>query len=96
MHPARLELATTCSEDRCSIQLSYGCKFGGPGGIRTHDRFLKRELLYRLSYGPDSCILLWMRLFLLLVVEVGLADQFGGRDDLADFAILGFELVAAG
>jgi len=37
-----------------------------------------------------------MRLFLLLVVEVGLADQFGGRDDLADFAILGFELVAAG
>ena len=69
---------------------------GGPGGIRTHDRFLKRELLYRLSYGPDSCILLRMRLLLLLVVEIGFADQFGGIDDLADFAILGFELVAAG
>lgn len=26
MHPERLELPTFCSEDRRSIQLSYGCK----------------------------------------------------------------------
>ena len=31
-----------------------------------------------------------------LVAKIGFTDQFGGRDDLADFAILGFELVAAG
>jgi hypothetical protein len=27
MHPERLELPTACSEDKCSVQLSYGCKF---------------------------------------------------------------------
>lgn len=27
-------------------------KHGGPGGVRTHDRQLKRLLLYRLSYRP--------------------------------------------
>ena len=31
-----------------------------------------------------------------LVAKIGFTDQFGGRDDLADFAILGFELVAVG
>lgn len=27
---------------------------GGTGGDRTHDRWLKRPLLYRLSYSPDD------------------------------------------
>lgn len=26
VHPERLELPTACSEDKCSIQLSYGCQ----------------------------------------------------------------------
>jgi hypothetical protein len=28
---------------------------GGPGGTRTHDQLLKRQLLYRLSYRPENC-----------------------------------------
>lgn len=28
--------------------------YGGPGGDRTHDLLLKRQLLYRLSYWPKQ------------------------------------------
>jgi hypothetical protein len=47
------------------LSLGYGSrkfvnllKFGAANGIRTHDLFLTKEVLYRLSYGsprgPDS------------------------------------------
>ena len=39
-HSAGFEPATPGSVDRCSIQLSYECKIGGEGGIRTHDEVL--------------------------------------------------------
>ena len=39
-HSAGFEPATPGSVDRCSIQLSYECKVGGEGGIRTHDEVL--------------------------------------------------------
>jgi hypothetical protein len=40
----------------CIATLDKICStnFGGPGGTRTHDQLLKRQLLYQLSYGPAN------------------------------------------
>src|SRR5690348_2237836 len=42
------------TKNRLCNLLKRRINFGEPGGTRTRDPLLKRQMLYRLSYRPDS------------------------------------------
>ena len=55
VRPERLELPTACSEDKCSVQLSYGRNFSQGVIIvytATRERMVRKEKKVPLSRGP--------------------------------------------
>ena len=51
---SRLELPTSRLSGACSNQLSYNPEYGGDKRIRTADPLLAKQVLYQLSYTPES------------------------------------------